>query len=577
MMTMQRQPPRRTDEIDLYVRTYYSLLRSSGDVWVRTFEEAHLFSGSSLHAGARDPAPDVAAFAYSAARLPECMPHIARLVLGQTLEHFELDGLRVGQWQRVSTRGRRRPLRWDGQGTLAAFVTSASDIDDLVPIVTAYQIEWNKMHHLLAGKLSDERTEEQALIARVGELLSLGPEEVARLRGALGPDWRRSLMLVAQGECDLRMRLLSGSFLEYQRSANRWWSAIGPRYQALAGGASTEGRRGQVPPVYFVSSNTHSLLNLLGGYARTHRSDILRFVEKRDPEQLAPVLRQALDGGDEASASNLLYYLLRQYLHEPGHREARLREVQEEDARSGIVTVEHPGHLDVDAQIIPLRGLDAGRLDPRVCIPGVERLRDSKAVILNIDYPLGLSAYHHLAAVAEGVGELRGLYVMGKAATLNGRVGDVMIASTVYDEHSRNSYVFPNVFTAADVQPFMRRGTVLDNQRAVTVRSAFLQNHSYMSEFYQGGYSVLEMEAGPYLSAAYEIVNPRRHPEDELVHFARALPFDLGILHYASDTPYSRRQSLLSKSMSFFGVESTYACALAIVRRILSEEIARLS
>jgi hypothetical protein len=108
------------------------------------------------------------------------------------------------------------------------------------------------------------------------------------------------------------------------------------------------------------------------------------------------------------------------------------------------------------------------------------------------------------------------------------------------------------------------------------VRSAFLQNRDYMGVFYKEGYTVLEMETGPYLSAIYEIVNPNRHPQDEIVHLSNQTPFDVGILHYASDTPYSRRQSLLSKSLSYFGVESTYGCALAIVRRIFSQEIARL-
>ena len=66
---VDRQPPRATsEEIDLYIRTYYSLLRSSGDVRVRAFEEAHLFSRSSLHLGAEAPEPDLAAFAYSAGR-----------------------------------------------------------------------------------------------------------------------------------------------------------------------------------------------------------------------------------------------------------------------------------------------------------------------------------------------------------------------------------------------------------------------------------------------------------------------------------------------------------------------------
>ena len=81
---MDRQPPRATsDEIDLYIRTYYSLLRSSGDVRVRAFEEAHLFSRSSLHLGAEQPDPDLAAFSYSAGRLPDCMPKVRHIVLGQ--------------------------------------------------------------------------------------------------------------------------------------------------------------------------------------------------------------------------------------------------------------------------------------------------------------------------------------------------------------------------------------------------------------------------------------------------------------------------------------------------------------
>jgi hypothetical protein len=84
------------------------------------------------------------------------------------------------------------------------------------------------------------------------------------------------------------------------------------------------------------------------------------------------------------------------------------------------------------------------------------------------------------------------------------------------------------------------------------------------------------MEAGPYLSAAYEIAEPRRHPKNEIVSLVDQTNFELGVIHYASDTPYSRRQSLLSKSLSYFGVESTYGCAIAIARRIFTTELARL-
>jgi hypothetical protein len=554
---MDRQPPRATsDEIDLYIRTYYSLLRSSGDVRVRAFEEAHLFSRSSLHLGAEDPSPDLAAFAYSAARLPDCMPSIRKVVLGQSMAQFQAAGFPIETWQVVRTRGRRRPLRWDGKQTLAVFVASGSDIDDLVPILTAYQIEWNKLRdRLLAARITDVR-DDLALAA------ALGTDEagIARLRGALGPSSDHILDDIIAHDCDVFVRLLDGSFREYQRSAQRWWQAIA---SGVPGGR----------PVYFISSNSHAMANLFGGYARAHSADILEFLRAKNFEDLAPKYEEALALGNENDATNILYYSLRAFIHaQPG----RMDLVQQNDRNAGIRTMASPGKIDVDAQVIDLAQLRVENLDPRVRVPGIERLVESRAVIVNIDYPLGMASYHHLSALSLGVDELRGIYIMGKAATLNGRVGDVMISKVVHDEHSSNTYLFKNALTAADVQPFMKHGTVLDNQKALTVRSAFLQNREYMDVFYREGYTVMEMEAGPYLSASYEAVEPRRHPKDEIVSLVDQRMFELGIIHYASDTPYSRRQSLLSKSLSYFGMESTYGCAIAIARRIFTSELARL-
>lgn len=561
---MDRNPPRPssgqgTDEIDLYIRTYYSLLRSTGDIRVRAFEEAHIYSASALHAGARDPTPDIAAFAYSAARLPACMPRVRRMVLGHSVEHFEASGLFVSGWQTVQTRGRRRAIRWDGGDILAVFITSASDIDDLIPIVTGYQIEWNKMHSRFSGL-------DMSSDVDLAAVLDVGSDDADKLVAALGSAWREGISDIAARDRDLSVRLLSGSFSHYQRSAQRWWSGIEPAY--LAKGTS---RR----PVYFVSSNTHSIINLAGGYALAHKDEIVVYARERDPESLAEPLAAATAAGNEIEASSLLYYLLRTYLHDTDRQDERRGEVIAYERESGIESIAGPGRIDVNAQIIDLSQLRPDRLDPRLRVPGIERLAQSDALIVNIDYPLGLSAYHHLSRLAQGVGDLRGVYVMGKAATLNARVGDVMIPKAAYDEHSQNTYLFRNCFQTADVQPYMRRGTVLDNQQAVTVRSAFLQNRDYMSLFYNRGYTILEMETGPYLSAVFEVVSPQRHPEDELINLGDMVGFDLGFLHYASDTPYSRRQSLLSKSLSYFGVESTYACAIAILRRIFSQEVTR--
>ncbi len=562
-LRVDRQPPRTTsNEIDLYIRTYYSLLRSSGDVRVRSFEEAHVWSASSLHAGAPAPEPDLAAFAYSAARLPDGIAPTRRLGLGPSLEQFARAGLQVETWATVRTRGRRRPLRWDGAGTLAVFVASASDIDDLIPIITAYQVEWNKLHLRLVDVAAGAAGMADPGLASV---LGIEPEQLATLRAALAGNFAEGVAAIADHELDLTVRLLDGSFSEYQRSALTWWRAIEHARPVLA-------RR----PVYFVSSNTHSLANLLGGYAFAHQDLLIDFIRADDREQLMPRLEEAVAKKDDSARANILYYTLRNYLRTSSAAVARHAAVQLHDQARGIHTIESPARIDVTAQVIELARLSIDDLDPRARVPGLDRLSRSDAVIVNIDYPLGMAAYHHLAAVAQGTAELRGVYVMGKAATLNGRVGDVMMSKVVHDEHSGNTYLIRNALHADDVWPFMRHGTVLDNQKALTVRSAFLQNRSYMDDFYREGYTVMEMEAGPYLSALYETTSPQRHPKNEIVNQTEIGGTDFGLIHYASDTPYSRRQSLLSKSMSYFGMESTYACALAIARRIFRLEIDRM-
>ena len=63
-----------------------------------------------------------------------------------------------------------------------------------------------------------------------------------------------------------------------------------------------------------------------------------------------------------------------------------------------------------------------------------------------------------------------------------------------------------------------------------------------------------------------------RYPTNENINFAK-LPFDLGVIHYASDTPYTRGKNLGAGSLSYYGMDSTYAATIAILRRILEQEL----
>jgi hypothetical protein len=568
---MERTVPETVSEgIELYIRTYYSLLRSSGDIRIRSLEETHEGMRSSLHLGAESKDFDASAFLYAALRLPDCMFRVRRVVMGQTEEVFRTAGIDVSLWQRVDARARRRRMLFDGEDTVAAFVSSVSDIDDLIPTLTAYQIEWNKLHvRLASGQLGHDlaagKVRAGAVIEPLREVLQLSEADMDRLRQVWHPNWDEQVQALAQRATDLRVNSLASGFRNYRKAVQTWWDDLEQ---------AAEVHHLDIRPAYFVSSNPHSLPNLLSGHAWSQREDMVRFAVENDPEGLAgewPRLEGAGEG--TAAAANFLYYLQRAYNRSDGERR---RLWQQAETEAGIYRFDDPHSLDISAQIIDLREVRPERFDERLLMPGLARLRASNALIINVDYPLGFAAYQLFSQISSGVGSLSGAYIMGKAATLSARVGDVMIPNVVYDEHSRNTFLFKNCFLAENVSPFLVHGDVFDNQKAVTVRGTFLQNRDFMGVFYREGYTDIEMEAGPYLSAVYEDIYPRRYPVNEIVNLFINAPYDVGMLHYASDTPYSRRQSLLSKSMSYFGVDATYACAVAILRRIFQAELARL-
>src|SRR4051812_39152014 len=141
------------DAINLFVRTYTTILRTHGDVPVRAFEAAHQGVGSSLHPGADSEQPDPGAFIYAVQRLPACIAWVDRIVLAQLPEQISttIDGGTDG-WEQVSAPGRRRQWLWDGGQTLAVSIASTSDLDDVIPTMVAYQIEWNKLHELIEAQ-----------------------------------------------------------------------------------------------------------------------------------------------------------------------------------------------------------------------------------------------------------------------------------------------------------------------------------------------------------------------------------------------------------------------------------------
>ena len=236
----------------------------------------------------------------------------------------------------------------------------------------------------------------------------------------------------------------------------------------------------------------------------------------------------------------------------------------------GIYTFPSSHYLDIDTQIIDLRKLNNIQLDTRIKA-NTANLSKSRALIINIDYPLGWAAYQILTEIGQNVPNVRGIYIMGKAATLNGQIGDILLPSSIFDQHTKNTYVFDNCFSSRSFDHIFRSGTVLDNQKTMTVKGTFLQNPSLIKNWFRKGYTIIEMETGPYLNAIYEFVYYNRYVENQFINLTKT-PFEIGIAHYASDTPYSKAKNLGVRNLSFKGVEPTYAISLAIIEKIINKE-----
>lgn len=561
--------------LDLFHRTYHSLLRSSGEIQVQALVEQYAAVEPSLHHELRATTPDMAALTYTSLRLPACIDAVRLVLLGQSHEVFARHGYGdVLTWQPVSAPGRRRKMFFDGKETLAVLIASASDVDDLMPILVAFQIEWNKIHTLLADprlqnaleRLRDDvaipADEQRELLAAAG----IARDDVLRLQTIWGAQMAERLLRIGTWKKRFAVRMLGGSLMDYERATLRWWWKIEHELAPT---------RFSQHPVYFVSSNTHSLINLLSGFALRNTDELLDFIRSRDHGALLAEYKKIVDEQVPSSIENFFYYVQKKYQADPASQAYFARRAAEE-RELGIHRIPSKFYVDVDAQLIELGKLDPARIDPRLRIEGVELLRQSNALIINIDYPLGLAAYNILKIVGRSVAELRGVYVLGKAATLNGKIGDVLIPNMVYDEHTDNTYSFAPAFSAADVEPYLAYGSVLDNQKAVTSRGTFLQNAEFLDALYRDFFTDIEMEAGPYLNAIYEHTFAERYPYDQTVSFLRP-PFDLGFLHYASDTPYSKGLNLGSRNLSYFGMDPTYATSLAIARRIMRQEVAHIA
>lgn len=492
--------------IQNHLRKYYSLLDSGKEFKISELFESYRLLKPSLHKLIDSPQTDTSALGYAVDRLPHCTSQTKKIIIAQSLDQLKSINVDISGWEEMSSPARRRQNYFHaGSGTLVVLTSSDSDLDDLINCLIAYQIETAKT--------------------------------------SLTYD------IVIQGFP------LNSSF--YQSTAASWWTAAS-RQTFILDLAST--------PIYFVSSNFHSLTNLIGGFANQRQDQIITFIEKNHPD-LYRQWEEIKLGKNAIRVIDFLYFLSGKFFKELA---AEQRAKSEYELSLGIKTIRLKSQMPCDVQLIPVSAIaKSSRLDLNLNVKDKLLLQKSHAFILNIEYPLGFAAYYLFQEILANLNNLKSVYVIGKAAILSGEIGDIQIPGIVFDERTNNILHLNNIFNSYFPFPALQ-GKVLSNQKAIAVYGTFLENEAQLNNYISTSFNIIEMESGPFLTAIYQHLNRLPGLPQNTVARLSDLPFDLGVINYASDNPLSH--TLGDSPMALKGVEPTYLAALTVIQRIIDLE-----
>jgi len=495
------------ESVDQHYQFYWRELSKKEPIFISSLIPSYQKMQPSLHPLVSDSKKvDEGALGYALGRLPQCIDQVNRVFLGQSREDFEKAGFKMTEANEAVAKARKRRCFFNSsQAALACFIASGADVDDLVNALIAYLVEKRKQ----------------------GE------------------------------EKEIAIQLLADHQVGYRQIAQSWWTQIRNNFLALGL---------EKKPIYFVSSNLHGLVNIIGGFVRSKQVEIFEYVQKNHPETYQEWLRIE-KGENKLRVNHFLYYLSKLYFDAHPEEFSQKLEFEEE---LGIKQVKSVEGFDCNAQLIPVSLLGTTQsLDPHLKVSYPTKLAKSEALIVNIQYPLGMSAYYLLSELLENLKNLKGVYIIGKAAILAGEVGDIQIPNVVFDENSRQTFLLDNVFNQKF--PFQSfQASILKEQKAVSVKGTFLENQKQLEGYKKANFNIVEMESGPYLKALSEYHSTTSLGPDGYFHLNN-LPLELGIVNYASDNPFASK-SLAQGALGLRGIESTYLAGLAVLERIIQKE-----
>ncbi|MBU1231340.1 MAG: hypothetical protein KKD01_06660 [Proteobacteria bacterium] len=193
-------------------------------------------------------------------------------------------------------------------------------------------------------------------------------------------------------------------------------------------------------------------------------------------------------------------------------------------------------------------------------------LEKEQPVILVIDYAFGTQAFDifdELLCPYRQNGKtvtfhIVSISVMGKAGTLPGNKGDIMLATAHVMEGTTNNYIVDNDLDIKDFD----EGYPIHIGPMVTVLGTSLQNRDVLEKFHTSNWKAvgLEMEGGHYQRAISAAIIQGHISRKVKTRYA----------YYASDNPLHSGQTLASGSMGVEGIAPTYMITRVFLEKIVN-------
>jgi len=285
-------------------------------------------------------------------------------------------------------------------------------------------------------------------------------------------------------------------------------------------------------PIHVVSANMHSMKNICFG------AGFLKEKGRKVPEDLYDMIVKLRGFGDELS---------------------------EYASQYGFTYLRDSSESNIDVMVFDTSKITEYNFHKSISID-YEYINKEKPVIVVINYAFGAQAFDimdellcpcHIEDTSVAF-TYESVNIMGKAGTLPGNIGDIMLATAHVMEGTANNYIVDNDLDVTDFD----EGYPIHVGPIVTVLGTSLQNRDVLARFHTSHWRAvgLEMEGGHYQRAISAAIIQGHVSRDIKTRYA----------YYASDNPLHKGETLASGSLGDNGIVPTYMITKVILEKIIN-------